>query len=89
VVLQSTALFTRGVPDHSRSQALGFSNSGLATIQGLSPVVAGLLADQIGVALTVALVGVIGLVMAVPAAISWGKAMASDPDRWLEAIESD
>lgn len=88
VVLESTALFTRGVPDESRSQALGFSNSGLATVQGLSPLLAGLLADQIGTAQTVALVGIVGLILAVPAAITWRNAAAAEPARWIESNES-
>mgnify|MGYP000140658685 CR=1 FL=1 len=57
VVMQSTASFTRGVPDEGRAQALGLSNSGLATVQGLSPLLAGVLADQLNTTATVGIVG--------------------------------
>jgi MFS family permease len=87
VMMQSTASFTRGVPDHSRAQALGLSQSGVATIQGLSPLVAGLAADQIGTAHTVGLVGIVGLVIAIPAAVAWKRATAARPDVWLAAAE--
>ncbi|HEY4453665.1 MAG TPA: MFS transporter [Pseudonocardiaceae bacterium] len=76
VMMQSTALFTRGVPDHSRAQASGLSQSGTATIQGLSPLLAGLVADQVGTANTVGAVGIIGLVIAIPAAIVWQRILA-------------
>jgi MFS family permease len=87
VMMQSTASFTRGVPDHSRAQALGLSQSGVATIQGLSPLVAGLAADKIGTAHTVGLVGVVGLLIAIPAAVAWKRATAARPDVWLAAAE--
>jgi MFS family permease len=83
VMMQSTASFTRGVPDHSRAQALGLSQSGVATIQGLSPLFAGVLADRIGTAQTVGIVGLVGLVVAVPAAVAWKRATAARPDVWL------
>jgi MFS family permease len=82
-MMQSTASFTRGVPDHSRAQALGLSQSGVATIQGLSPLFAGVLADRIGTAHTVGIVGLVGLVVAVPAAVAWKRATAARPDLWF------
>jgi MFS family permease len=84
VLMQSTASFTRGVPDGGRGQALGLSNAGVTAVQGLSPLLAGLLADQIGTARTVGLVGVVGLVVALPAAFAWQRTMAADPKRWLD-----
>jgi MFS family permease len=82
VMIQATASFARGVPDHSRAQALGLQQSGLATVQGLSPLLAGALADAVGTARVVGLVGVLGAVIAVPAAIAWHHATASRPDFW-------
>jgi hypothetical protein len=64
-------------------------NSGVATVQGLSPLLAGLLADQVGTTQTVGIVGVIGLVIAIPAAIAWQRAMAADPNRWLHATDNE
>jgi MFS family permease len=89
VVMQSTASFTRGVPDEGRAQALGLSNSGLATVQGLSPLLAGVLADHLNTTATVGIVGVIGLVVAIPAAYSWQRSLATDPERWLGAAERE
>lgn len=88
VLIQSSASFTRGVPDSSRAQALGFSQSGVATVQGLSPLLAGLLADHIGTTETVGIVGVIGLVIAIPAALMWRHVLTTEPDRWC-APEDD
>jgi MFS family permease len=89
VLMQSSASFTRGVPDASRAQALGLSQSGVATIQGLSPLLAGLLADGIGTARTVGIVGVIGLVIAIPAALAWRRTFAAEPDRWYATTDTE
>lgn len=85
VMIQATASFTRGVPDHSRAQAIGLQQSGLATIQGLSPLLAGAAADAVGTARVVGLVGVLGVVIAIPAAIAWQRATAAQPDVWSSA----
>jgi MFS family permease len=82
VMIQATASFTRGVPDHSRAQAIGLQQSGLATIQGLSPLLAGAVADVVGTARVVGLVGVLGAVIAIPTAIAWHQATAARPDVW-------
>jgi MFS family permease len=87
VLIQSNASLTRGVPDHSRAQALGLFNSGLATVQGLSPLLAGILADQIGTADTVGVVGIVGLLVAIPAVLAWRRSIAADPNRWLHATD--
>jgi MFS family permease len=84
-MIQATASFARGVPDHSRAQALGLQQSGLATIQGLSPLLAGAVADAVGTARVVGLVGVLGALIAVPAAIAWRHATAGRPDMWSSA----
>lgn len=82
VMIQATASFARGVPDHSRAQAIGLQQSGLATIQGLSPLLAGAVADVVGTARVVGLVGVLGALIAIPAAIAWHQATVSRPDVW-------
>jgi hypothetical protein len=61
-VIEATASFSRRVPDRSRAQALGLQQSGMATIQGLSPLLAGMVADRIGAAPVVGLVGLVGVV---------------------------
>jgi MFS family permease len=87
VMIQATASFARGVPDHSRAQALGLQQSGLATVQGLSPLLAGAVADVVGTARVVGLVGVLGVLVAVPAAIAWRHATAAQPDVWSSTTE--
>jgi MFS family permease len=62
VMIEATASFSRRVPDRSRAQALGLQQSGMATIQGLSPLLAGMVADRIGAAPVVGLVGLVGVV---------------------------
>ncbi|HEV2781424.1 MAG TPA: MFS transporter [Actinophytocola sp.] len=89
VIIQGAASFTRGVPDQLRAQAWGISQSGLATVQGLSPLLAGLLADQVGTTETIGVVGVIGLVIAVPAAWAWRRCLTTEPDRWHATTDSD
>jgi predicted MFS family arabinose efflux permease len=74
LLMQATASFTRGVPDAGRGQALGLSNAGVTGVQGLSPLLAGVLADRIGAAHTVGVVGILGLAIAVPAAFAWRSA---------------
>jgi MFS family permease len=88
LLMQASASFTRGLPDQIRAQAAGLMNSGIATVQGLSPLLAGLIADQFGTAKTVGVVGVVGLVIAIPAAIAWQRASTADPDRWLHVPDN-
>jgi predicted MFS family arabinose efflux permease len=82
-LMQATASLSLAVPDSSRAQAMGLSNTGLTTATGLSPALGGLLADQTGAANTVAFFGVLGLVLAVPLALMWRKLLRSEPQRWL------
>lgn len=82
VMIQATASFARGVPDDNRAQALGLAQSGMATIQGLSPLLAGVVADAVGTARVVGLVGVVGVLIAVPAALVWHHATTDEPDVW-------
>ena len=82
VVIQATASLARGTPDHSRAQVLGLQQSGIATVQGLSPLLAGALADAVGTARVVGLVGILGVLIAVPAAMAWRHAITTRPEVW-------
>lgn len=82
-LMQATASLSLAVPDSSRAQAMGLSNTGLTTATGLSPALGGLLADQTGAANTVAFFGVLGLVLAVPLALMWHRLLRTEPQRWL------
>ncbi|WP_405060232.1 MFS transporter [Kribbella sp. NBC_01505] len=73
--IQVGATFGRETPAESRAQVMGLLNSGVLTAQGVGVLLAGLLADRIGVAHTVAVAGVAGAVIA--AATSLRAAAAS------------
>jgi MFS family permease len=75
--IQGVASFTRRLPDAQRAQGSGLLSSGLITVQGLGALVAGVFADLIGPAHTVALAGLTGAVVAVPIAVAWRRARRS------------
>ncbi|MET0237952.1 MAG: MFS transporter [Kibdelosporangium sp.] len=75
--VQIGATFATSAPADSRAQVMGLLNSGVLTAQGLGVLLAGLLAEQIGVAHTVAVAGAIGLLIALPAAAAWSRATAA------------
>lgn len=72
--IRATALFVRGLPEGRRAQGSGLLSSGLITVQGLGALLAGVLADRIGPAHTIAWAGFAGVLVAVPIAIGWGRA---------------
>jgi MFS family permease len=82
-LMQATASLTLAVPDSSRAQVMGLSNTGLTTVVGLSPLIGGLTTDSIGAQATVAAFGTAGLLLAVPLAISWHRNIARSPERWI------
>jgi MFS family permease len=75
--IQIGATFATSAPAESRAQVMGLLNSGVLTAQGLGVLLAGVLAEQIGVARTVAIAGALGLVIALPAAATWNRATAA------------
>jgi MFS family permease len=62
--VQVGATFGRETPGEHRAQVMGLLNSGVLTAQGVGVLLAGFLADRIGVAHTVAVAGVVGAVIA-------------------------
>jgi MFS family permease len=73
----ANAEFVRSVPDPRRAQAFGLAVTALVTAQGLGIVLAGAAADRIEPAMVVAVAGLLGMVVAVPAAVSWDRARTS------------
>ena len=72
------ATFIRMVPDAGRGQAFGLAGSGLIAAQGLGLAAGGLLASVLGsVAVTIAVAGAAGTLLAVPAAAAWHRARTS------------
>jgi MFS family permease len=86
--MQTTASIVRGVHDSVRGQVLGLAYAGMMAAQGLSPFVAGLVADRVGAANAVGWFGLFGLLIAAPVAVAWRRATTSRPDIWLPAPES-
>jgi predicted MFS family arabinose efflux permease len=77
--VQVGATFGRSTPADSRAQVMGLLNSGVLTAQGIGVLLAGVLAEGIGVANTVAVAGALGAVIAVPAAAAWYRSAAAQP----------
>jgi MFS family permease len=74
---------TLAVPDENRAQAMGLSNTGLTTMMGLSPLIGGIVADQVSAQTTVGIFGVAGLVLTIPLALVWHRNLAEQPERWI------
>lgn len=83
-LLQATASLTLAVPDEQRAQVMGLSNTGLTTMMGISPLIGGVLADQLSPHATVGIFGVAGIVLTLPLALLWARALTGEPDRWVD-----
>lgn len=79
-LLQATASLTRAVPDGSRAQVLGLSNTGLTTAMGIAPLVGGVLADHLGAQSTVGLFGTAGVACALALSITRQRTAAGALD---------
>jgi MFS family permease len=84
-LMQATASLSLGVPDSSRAQAMGLSNTGLTTVLGVSPLIGGLLTDLTTPQTTVAAFGTAGLIVAVPLAVMWHRNIRRNPERWIHS----
>jgi len=83
-LLQATASLTLAVPDEQRAQVMGLSNTGLTTMMGISPLIGGVLADQLSPHATVGIFGVAGIILTLPMALLWARALSGEPDRWID-----
>ncbi|MFG1640303.1 MFS transporter [Amycolatopsis sp. NPDC049252] len=83
-LLQATASLTLAVPDEQRAQVMGLSNTGLTTMMGISPLIGGVLADQLSPHATVGLFGIAGIILTLPLAVLWARALSGEPDRWID-----
>jgi MFS family permease len=77
--VQVGASFGMMTPADGRAQVMGLLNSGVLTAQGIGVLLAGFLAEAIGVARTVAVAGAVGALIAVGAGISWSRAIQQSP----------
>jgi MFS family permease len=75
--LPANAAFVAAVPAHRRGQAFGLANGGMQVAQGLWFVAAGALAEAVSPAVTIAISGVIGTVVATRLMIDWRRQRAA------------
>jgi predicted MFS family arabinose efflux permease len=73
----ANAEFVRTVPDARRAQGFGLAVTALIAAQGVGVLAAGFAADRAEPATVVAVAGLLGMVAAIPAALSWARARAS------------
>lgn len=72
--IQGTASFVRRLPVVQRAQGSGLLSTGLLAVQGIGAWIAGVVADQLGPANSIALAGALGAAVAIPIAIGWKRA---------------
>jgi MFS family permease len=71
-----SATFNTLVPNEIRGGAIGVARTGLRVAQGVGVALGGLVAQLIGSAAnTIAIAGALGVVIAIPATISWARIM--------------
>ncbi|GAA4856073.1 MFS transporter [Pseudonocardia benzenivorans] len=75
-MVQAQALFVRATPDARRGSVVGVAASCLLAAQGVTVFLGGVLADHTGPAMTVAIAGAVGTVLAVGGAVAWRSARA-------------
>ncbi|WP_372669678.1 MFS transporter [Amycolatopsis kentuckyensis] len=76
--ITGTVSFMRRVPDEHRAQCAGVNSAGLITVQGVGAAAAGVLADVLSPAHTIAVAGAAGAAVAVPIARAWRRAGLED-----------
>jgi predicted MFS family arabinose efflux permease len=79
--ITASATFNTMVPNEIRGGAIGLARTGLRVSQGVGVALGGLVAELLGSALTtVALAGALGVLIAVPAAVSWARIGTRDDE---------
>ena len=77
----ASATFVQAAPDERRGQVVGLAASGLIAIQGVGIMVAGLVAEQLGPATTIALAGALGVALAAALAVRMSRTTLSGSTR--------
>jgi hypothetical protein len=77
--VQVGASFGRMTPTDGRAAVMGLLNSGVLTVQGFGVLLAGALAETIGVARTVGVAGAVGALVALGAGLTWSRASQGEP----------
>ncbi|MFD8498591.1 MFS transporter [Amycolatopsis sp. NPDC059657] len=77
-IITVTATFSTWVPNELRGSAGGLYRTGLRVVQGLGVALGGAVAQLIGSAANaIALAGLVGMIVAIPTALSWAKVRRS------------
>ncbi|MET7990243.1 MFS transporter [Amycolatopsis sp. NPDC005232] len=76
-LLQATASLTVAVPDETRAQTMGLSNTGLTTTMGVVPLIGGVIADHLTAQTTVGIFGFVGLLITIPLTIMWQRTFSA------------
>jgi MFS family permease len=85
----AAAAFVRAVPDNGRGQAFGLASTSLRLAQGLAVVIGGVITERLAPSWAVAIFAIVGTVIALATAISWGKSRQTlDTDGLNAATEA-
>lgn len=76
--LPTSAAFVQAVPDHQRGKAFGVAGTALKGSQGLGILLVGLLAGPFGASGALAVMGVVGALLAAAAGGAWARARRID-----------
>lgn len=74
LIVISVSTFAALLPAESRARGMGIAASSNVTSHGAGAALAGLLADRLGVAVAISLLGLAGVLYAVPAVLLWRRA---------------
>lgn len=77
--MQCSATAVRLLPEATRAQGIGLLSTVLITVQGIGALLAGALADVMTSASAIAVAGIAGMVVAIPAAVGWARASRTAP----------
>ncbi|WP_031468215.1 MFS transporter [Sciscionella sediminilitoris] len=77
-LLQATNSLVDRVSAGTRAQSLGLLNAGMNTVQGIGPLLGGVIADRLSTATAVGIMGAVGILLAIPPILAWQLAQVSE-----------
>jgi hypothetical protein len=83
--MQATATVTRAVPDDVRGQVSGLTSTALVTVQGAGIVLAGAVAQLIGVSTTLGCAAMVGAALGIAGAVALMRATPRRPQLGVNA----
>ncbi|GGN95820.1 MFS transporter [Actinoplanes lobatus] len=76
LIVISVSLFAELLPDDQRARGMGIAASTNLTAHGIGAAVAGLVAERIGAGVAISVLGLAGLVFAIPPIVLWRRAVS-------------